>query len=262
MKRHPFLRILFLFVTLAAFFSAPFLMGNLPILPQTVAEDLPKVAGQPLIDAGVFFPVAGQDEVEASGIVLEAQEDAEIGELVRLDASASDVDGLTWQIIPQTPDFEVIEDGRRAFFSSRVPGSYLFIIAGAKGGVPYLEHHTLEVIGEEPDAPPKVENISGKVRRWAKGVGAYEARKVHALALAGVFRKLAEAEDVTVEDMLDATATANSAVLGDDLDKWLPLLEPLGEELDVLMEEGQLETREQYRSVWTDIADGIEKGVK
>ena len=140
-----------------------------------------------------------------------------------------------------------------------MPGSYLIIIAGAKAGTPYLQHHTVEVIGEDPAPSPA--NLEAKIRRWVKAVDEYEGRQVHALAIAAVFRKLAGAEDVEVDEILNATATANSAVLGDDLDKWLPLLEPLGEELDVLMEAGDLETREQYQAVWGQIADGIEKGL-
>jgi hypothetical protein len=255
--KHPILRILFLFATVAACFCVPVVMDiDLPAYPiekQTVEPNVLHVAGQ-------TFPIAGQEETE-DGIILRAQDEAEIGELVRLDASASNVDGLTWQILPHTKDFEVIEDGRRAFFSSRVGGSYLIIIAGAKGGVPYLKHHTIDVLGGDPPPPPGPEGLGTKVRRWTKAVGEYKTRKVHALAVAAVFRKLANAEEVTVDAMLDATATANSAILGEDLEKWFPLLEPLGEELDALMEDGKLETREQYKTVWLQIADGIEKGI-
>lgn len=251
MKRFPFWRILFLFVTVAAFFAAPFILDYVSTHQYRPTASLPIV--------GQSFPIAGQDESEISGIVLRAQDEAEIGELVRIDASASDVDSLAWQIIPYTEDFEVIEDGRRAFFSSRVGGSYLIIIGAAKGNQAYLTHHTIEVIGEEPEPGP--ETLSIKVRRWTKSVEKYEMREGHALALAGVFRKLANAEDVDVENMLEATATANSAILGDDLDKWLPLLEPLGQELDTISAAGGLGTRDQYKDVWLAIAEGIEKGV-
>jgi hypothetical protein len=212
--------------------------------------------------AGQSFPIAGQDETLDGGIILRAPEKCEIGELIRLNATESNVDGLTWQILPSTPDFEIIEDGRRAFFSARAESagqSFLVIIAGAKGGKPYLTHHTIEVIGEAPTPGP--ESLGTKVRGWVHGVKEYENRKTHALALAGVFRKLAEAGDIKVEQMLEATATANSAVLGEDLDKWLPLLEPIGKELDTLTAAGKLSTREEYKAVWLSIAEGIEKGV-
>jgi len=256
-RRFPFFRIAFFAFTVAAIAVAPLAVEyyEKEIRPVAQPSALP-IAGQ-------SFYIAGQDavdEAEKSGIVLRAQEDAEVGELVRLDASESEVDSLTWQIIPATTDFEVIEGGRRAFFSSRNGGTYLIIIAAAKDGKAYLQHHTIEVIGE--DVEPTPENLASRVRRWAKAVEDYEGKQTHAVALAQVFRKLAEAEDVSVEDMLDATATANTAVLGDDLDKWLPLLEPLGAELDVITAAGQLETKEQYKNVWLSIAKGIESGTK
>jgi len=213
--------------------------------------------------AGQSFPIAGQDEqVETGGIILRAQDDCEVGELVRLDASESDVDGLTWQILPSTPDFEIIEDGRRAFFSARAESagqSFLIIIAGAKAGQPFLTHHTIDVIGEAPTPGP--ESLASMVRRWTKEVGEYEGKKVHGLAIAQVFKKLGTADDVTVDQILEATATANSAVLGGDLEKWMPLLEPIGKELDKMTEAGQLTTREHYKATWLAIADGIEKGL-
>lgn len=261
MKRHPYLRILFLFATVAACFLTPIAIQHADTIGPAASdmiESLP-MANESLHVAGQDGPGPVVPPTLTAGVNLEAPDEAEIGELVRLDASKSDVDGLTWQILPETPDFEVIENGRRAFFSSRVPGSYLFIVAGAKDGVPYLKHHTITVLGEV--VPPGPESLGLKVRRWTKSVGDYKARQVHALALAGVFRKLATAEDITVDEMLDATATANSAVLGEDLEKWFPLLEPLGEELDVLMEEEKLATREDYKLVWLEIAEGIEKGI-
>lgn len=254
MKRHPYLRIMFLFATVALCFLTPIAVHH---------ADVP-AAHEVVNQLAEAFQIAGQGPVDPPphplGIVLNAQDEAEIGELVRLDASGSDVDGLTWQILPETPDFEVIEEGRRAFFSSRVSGSYLIIVAGAKGGVPYLKHHTIDVVGDDP-VPPGPEGLGVKVKRWTKAVKEYEGRKVHALAIAAVFRKLATAEDIDVDQMLEATATANSAILGDNVDNWLPLLDPLGEELDAIMEDGKLATRDHYKTVWLEIADGIEKGI-
>ena len=252
MRRYPITRILFLFFTCFAVAVAPTIYKEVRSL-----ETPPTKAQQPI--AGQNHPIAGQENGDDTGIVLRAPDEAEIGELVRLDASSSDVDSLTWQIIPATPDFEVIEDGRRAFFSSRVRGSYLIIIGGAKDQQALLRHHTIDVLGDAPEPGP--ENLSVRVRRWTKAVKDYEGREAQGLALAGVFRKLGLADDITVDQMLEATATANSAVLGDNLEKWLPLLEPLGRELDLITADGGLSTREQYKDIWLKIAEGIEKGV-
>lgn len=261
----------FVFVVVALMFQHPIkdtfneqfneVAQSIPIAGQS-ADPIPVAIQLP--DVGQTFPVAGQDEAEpdGAGIVLRAPDDCEVGELVRFDAADSDVTGLTWQILPSTPDFEIIEDGRRAFFSARAESagqSFLVIVAGAKDGKPFLTHHTIDVIGVAPDPGP--ETLSTVVRRWVRNVDDYEGRKAHGLALSGVFRKLASADDIAVDQILEATATANSAVLGDHLDDWIPFLEPLGKELDKLTAEGKLSTRADYKAAWTAIADGIEKGI-
>lgn len=252
-------RIVLLTLTVAAIAATPVIMQQIHY------KNSPKVAqfgGIPT--AGQSFPIAGQEEAEVSGgLVITAPDDCEVGELVRIDASQSDVDHLTWQIIPATTDFEVIEAGRRAFFSARKGAagqSFLIIISAAKKlddgtVVSYLQHHTIDVLGEAPEPGP--ETISTKVRRWVRDVKEYPKREDHALALAQVFRKLGTAEDITVDQILEATATANSAVLGEDLERWMPFLEPLGVELDEI----ELKTRDDYKDVWLKIADGIEKGI-
>jgi hypothetical protein len=214
---------------------------------------------------GQVFKVAGQDTPDEplGGLVLTAQETCKVGELVRLDASQSDVDGLTWQILPGTSDFEVIEDGRRAFFSARADGprEFLVILAGARGGTPFLQHHKLTVEGIEAIEPddPTPASLGQKIRGWLDKVEDYEGKASKALAMAEAFRSLADKEDLDVNDILEATAVANSAILGDDLDKWVPFLDDLGAELDLYIEEHALDTREQYREIWLRIAAGIEK---
>lgn len=260
--RHAIFRICLLFFTVAAIAATPFIIEHLE------TYKTPRVAQFGAIPtAGQSFPIAGQAEVDegafSGGLIIQAPDECEVGELVRIDATKSDVDHFTWQIIPATPDFEVIEDGRRGLLSARIASagqSFLIIISAAKklddgSVVSYLQHHTIDVLGEAPEPGP--ENISTRVRRWTREVEDYPKREAHALALAQVFRKLGTAEDITVDQILQATATANTAVLGEDLERWMPFLKPLGEELDTI----ELETREQYKDVWLKIADGIEKGV-
>ena len=261
--RHALFRICLLLFTVAAIAATPFIIDQMEA--QTSGPRIAQFGAIPT--AGQSFPIAGQVAVDegasSGGLVIQAPDECEVGELVRIDATQSDVDHFTWQIIPATPDFEVIEDGRRGLLSARIASagqSFLIIISAAKklddgSVVSYLQHHTIDVLGEAPEPGP--ENISTRVRRWTRDVEEYPKREAHALALAQVFRKLGTAEDITVDDILQATATANTAVLGDDLERWMPFLKPLGEELDTI----ELETREQYKDVWLKIADGIEKGV-
>ena len=223
-----------------------------------VAEG-PIVTARVIDSDGNHLPVAGQQEPEVTdGIVLDAPDLAEVGELVRFDASDSTVN-LTWQILPHTDDFEVIEGGKRAFFSSRVTGSYLVIIAGAKDDTPFLQHFTIVVEGDE--VAPGPATLATKVASWVRRVEDYDAKADDGRRLAANFRKIAIATEVDIDQILKDTAVGNSAALGDNQDKWVPFLEELGAELDAYIDAGELETREHYRNTWLQIAKGIEKGV-
>ena len=82
MKRHPIARILFLFATVSIFFAAPFVLSNTSdVIPILVKPESVRPFDASTAPAGVFLPIAGQD-VASGGIVLRAQDEAEIGELV------------------------------------------------------------------------------------------------------------------------------------------------------------------------------------
>lgn len=188
-----------------------------------------------------------------------------VGELVRIDLRKSTVaTTLVVVTIPDllaTEDFEIIEEGRRAFFSSRVPGEFLVIVAGAKNDKPYLLYQRISVEGDGDTPSPIVVSLSTKVAGWVRKVEAYEQRNAHGLALVGVFTRLSDSSDVAIDDMLEATALANSAVLGSDLSKWEGFLDGLGTTLDDYLNADQLSTREDYRQVWKQIAKGIRRGL-
>lgn len=208
-------------------------------------------------------PIAIQQVDEGADLVLNAPTVAEVGELVRLDLSQSKAVGIKWQVVPETTDFEVIDGGKRGLFSSRVAGTYRFIIAGARGDSASLIHHEIIVAGglvpTPGPGPVPVIPIDQKIVGWSKLVKDYPNKKAHAAALAGVFKKMADAKDVKTEQILEATALANSAVLGADLDKWVPFLDEMGKELDARVADKSLSTREQYRDTWLLIAAGLEK---
>lgn len=200
---------------------------------------------------------AGED------LVLVAPSVAEVGELVRLDLRESKAVGIKWQVVPETPDFEIIDGGKRALFSSRGGGTYRFIIAGARGDIASLIHHEIIIAGGPVPTPgpgptPTIP-LDQKVATWSKTVKDYPNKKTHAAALAGVFRKMADTKDVKPEQILESTALANSAVLGVDLDKWVTFLDEMGKELDAMVAANTLTTREQYRDAWLSIATGLDK---
>ncbi len=206
--------------------------------------------------------IAGQDEivivVTDGGIQLNAPIDCEVGELVRFDARESDVDALVWAIIPASDDFEMVDENRRAFFSARSPGKYLILIAGAKNGKAFLLHQTLTVTGTAiPDT-----GLATDIKKWMNTVPDFPEKKAQTLAMANVFRKLATS-DTEFETMLDATALAISAVIGEAyIDNWITFLENLEKELDRLDGSRQLANREDYRLKWLEIASALERFAK
>jgi len=208
--------------------------------------------------AGNHLPIAGQDPEPVDGIILEAPELAEVGELIRFDASQSTVN-LTWQILPYTDDFEVIEGGKRAFFSSRTPGQYLIIVAGAKDDQPYLQHFTIVVDGGDFNPGPLT--LARKVAAWVRKVESYEGKHADARRLAANFRKCVTDQNLDIDKILNDTAVGNSAALGENQTKWEPFLMELGAELDAFIDAEELVTPGQYKTVWLEIADGIESTI-
>lgn len=221
------------------------------------------VASLPFVLSAVDT-VAATDDAPAAKLVLKAPAKCVVGELVRLDLRESVVGGVQWRVLPDTPDFEVIENGQRAFFSSRVPGSYLFIVAGAKGDTALLTHHTIVVDGAVPGPGPGpgpgpvVQTLAEQVTAMVAAIPAYEGRDAQIKGVAQVFRKMAEGSDISPDQILEATAVANSAVLGDNLEKWVPFLDKLGELLDGMVDGGKLTTRDDYKATWLEIAKGLE----
>jgi hypothetical protein len=182
-----------------------------------------------------------------SDISLKAPDSCEIGELVRLDASESDSETLIWEVIPETPDFEAV--GKKAFFSSRRTGEYLFIIAGSEDNKPVLHTHKVYIQGKS--------DLAQQIRQWLTRVrsedGQEEARK-----LAQSFRFVAGSTHVDLENFLETTSKSNRMVLGESLDAWKPFLDGLGRYLD----QNPPRTLERYRDTWNKIADAIERNLE
>ena len=210
-----------------------------------------RIAGALLILA-LCTSVIGQDVI-VSGLKLAMPDECEVGELVRLDARTSEVDSIVWKIIPATDDMEIVDDGKRCFFSSRAPGVYTIILAGAKGGEAFLEHRTLTVAGgvEVP-----VSDLTAKVKRWLYGVGVAD-RSDKLRQMANVYRTMA-ASDTPLDEMMKATALGNRAVLGDDFEPWVPFFEKQEKYFEQLESEGGFKDRASYNRSWIELAKAYE----
>ena len=199
---------------------------------------------------------AGPSE-NAAKIVLDAPSTAKIGELVRLDASASTASSFKWLTNPSTQDFEVYADGRKAVFSARKAGNYQFVLAvGLKDTVDVVEF-TIRVEG--PIAPPTSESLEEWIPYWMSEMTLPAAEKE---ALAASFEQIALKMTMlaTPEAIIKATAEANRAALGASLPNWIPLLQKIQVALDKLARSGKMTTPQQHADVWASIARGIRKG--
>jgi hypothetical protein len=203
--------------------------------------------------------IVGQDDADPrldikpieAALVVKIPAECEVGELVRMDATESKVDGITWRIMPPTEDFVIVDEGRRAFFSSRSGGEFLIIVAGARDGSPFLYVQTLTVEG----SPIPTTGLALKVDAWMKKAPNGDITKLPAMA--DVFRRLATS-DTSIDDMQKATALANSAVIGEAVAGLAPFLDEIGHELDRLEQDGSLDTREDYKRVWLELAAALD----
>jgi len=199
-------------------------------------------------------PVVVADPIPAEAkVVLDAPSSCRIGELVRLDASESVADSFKWLLIPDSDDFLVYDDGRRAVFSARAPGEFRFVLAVAKGGSIDVITHLIRVIGppDEPESDDFVELIP--FWNWTLDLPEDELA-----AIADNFASLAARDDlVTPEQWIKETVESNRAILGDRIEAWAPLLDQIGKMLVEKAQSGALVTPEDHKREWERIAEGL-----
>lgn len=198
-------------------------------------------------------PQAPQDEAK---IVLSAPSSARVGELVRFDVSASVADCFKWLVTPPSQDFEVYAEGRKAVFSGRMPGEYVFVVAAAKDSTVDVIRHVIIVRGPPPH--PTTDALDEWIPFWAFTLN---LPSEDAKALSQSFEDVAARADTLKdpEDWIRATAEANRAALGEKLPIWKPILDKIGEVLLKKAQNGELMTPEQHKTVWLEIVRGLRK---
>ena len=204
-------------------------------------------------------PLCAQDtEVPAKTacVTVESPTSCRIGELVRLDASMSVADSISWILVPESVlDIEVYDSGRRAVFSARVPGEYRFIVACAKDGTVDVKTFTIIAVG--PPEAPLSDSLAEWIPFWAYPL---KLSSEDAGRLAASFEEVAARTDLTTPaTWIEATAISNRAALGDNLSLWKPILNKIGEALLKKAQAGELTTPEQHREMWLQIASGLRK---
>jgi len=209
------------------------------------------------------------DEDDLAEVIIAAPAEIKLGKLVVLDVSQSVGNKFEWMVVPETEDFLVIDEGRRAVFSSGVPGEFMFIVACAVNDSVDVKRHIVRVIGvtPPPPQPPVPPTPPGPETALSKQVGTWCAkiqspsRSGDAVKLAGAFEGVAAQIDAGTltqpYDIITATTEANRASLGDQLQAWIPFLRSLQAELEQRADDGLLVTPVQHSAVWKEIAKGL-----
>jgi hypothetical protein len=191
-------------------------------------------------------------------VVLECPDKVKSGQLVILDASKSEAVSFDWIVEPATPNFLVIDGGKRAVFSAP-GGTFRFYVAGAKGDGIDAEFRTVTVGDVAPPVDPVVIPES-QVAKWVKLVAgdtkaevkglAKSFRSVQAQIAAGVLRD--------ADSIIQATAISNRGTLGDRAAAWKPFFVELEKELNSKRDAGKLKTTDDHKAEWARIAAELE----
>lgn len=258
-----FLRPTFLGVALlalsafACFHVAPEIVGNLTPTVQHIEKD---------VYSGLTIFSNDEENLDAAKVVINAPIEAEIGELVRFDVSASWAESFKWVLVPKSCDFEVYDDGQRAVFSARKAGEYMFIVACAYEGTVDVVTHTIRVGNPVPKpgdypvvAKPEADApFSAWLPYWCSLTvrTETETRKL-ADSFDGIAAKISAGVYTTPEEIIKATGEANRQALGDSLEAWKMVLLSLQNEFKSRADAGTLASPEQHADMWREVAAGL-----
>ena len=178
-------------------------------------------------------------------IILNAPDSGVIGELIELDASKSSATSFTWRVIPNTDNFKIIEDGRKAIFCSGRPGTYTFILSAAKRDTVDCIVHIIIIKGA-----PVINTLTKHVRSWLPE----NADPVILEKLARSFERVASAGHTDVAVLVKTTALSNRGILGPELEEWTPFLKSLSVYLKSNYAEA---TVDQHIELWFKLAAAL-----
>lgn len=211
------------------------------------------LAATPFI--GSFGTPAVFTDGDQAKVVIKAPEKVKVGQLVTLDVSGSTASTFSWQVIPPTENFRVIEGGKEAVFSSQVGGDYLFVVAVGKDDTVDVQVHKVTVTGGQPQP---TDDFATKVAAWCEKVES-PTKRDDALKLAQSFSSVSAiiSDTMTPADIVEATKKSNRDALGSNLDHWVPFLESLQAELKAQNDAGKLQDTAAHAAMWRAIADGL-----
>lgn len=209
------------------------------LLPITLLANRPTHFGQVPDNNGDTF-----DTTDAK-IILNAPSTGMIGELIELDASKSNATSFTWRVIPSTPNFKVIEKGKKLLFCSGETGTYLFILAAAKRDSVDCVVHQIIIKGR-----PVIDTLAKRVRSWLPK----NANPIILEKLARSFERVASAGHTDIAIFVKTTALSNRGILGQDLEEWTPFLKSLSAYLKSNLVEASIEN---HIELWFKLAAAL-----
>lgn len=197
----------------------------------------------------------------SAAVEIQAPVKASVGELVVLSVEDSDASSFSWQVEPPTKHFMVIDNGRRAVFSTPTDGEYLFIVGAAKADSVDLKTHTITVEGTVPTpapCPSPVSDLSSKVSALAIST---KLGKPDAVVISSSFENVAAAVSAGAitdpADIVQATKKAVQAALGPNAAAATPFLQGLQTELKAQAEAGKLPDAAAHAQAWREIAAAL-----
>lgn len=208
---------------------------------------------------------------DVAKIVVNAQELGDVGELIRFDVSESTAESFKWLLVPESVDFEVYDEGKRAVFSAREPGEYMFVVACAYKGTVDVTTHVVTIEGPEPQPEPEPDDEYPVVPEPAAGASLVEwvpywcsqakRPKDETIRLAASFESVAATisagVNTTPQEIIQATGKANRQALGESLQEWMPVLQNLQAEFKTRADAGTLVTAEQHAETWREVAESL-----
>lgn len=182
-------------------------------------------------------------------LIVKAPETCVIGEMVTIDATASNCDTFQWLVIPETVDYRTITNGQETLFTSRTPGTYVFIIAGTRDGILLpLKNITIIVERSVAPVPAIVDNaFTIKIKSWLPT----DADPVILEKLAQSFERVASAGHKEVADLIKITALSNRGILGSQLEEYKPFLIAFSNHLKINYVEA---TVDKHIELWFNLA--------
>ncbi|HEC75130.1 MAG TPA: hypothetical protein ENI26_12295 [Methylophaga aminisulfidivorans] len=196
------------------------------------------------------FEITFDQEVDSSDmqLIVKAPETCVIGEMVTIDVTASNCDTYEWLVIPETVDYRTIMNGQETLFTSRTPGTYIFIIAGTRDGT-LLPLKNITIIVERSIAPLIIidNTFTIKVKNWLPANASPEILE----KLAKSFERVASVGHKEVADLVKITALSNRGILGAQLEEYKPFLIAFSNHLKTNYAEA---TIDKHIELWFNLA--------